>query len=442
VAAGCSSSSSTTGAAATSSAAASSAPAATGSAAPGTDIGLTATTIKVGVIADVNTSVEPGLFQKSVNAMDVWAKDVNASGGIAGRKVVVDFCDGKLDPNATTNCVIKACANDFALVGTSANALEDLSDIDGCKDAAGKAIGIPNLAAFAFLPEACDPDTYIVGGLGTYCSTAKDNPQTYTVNNGDAKYYLSKNPGLHGIYVYASDIPSLKVNFIPLFDGEVKAGIKQDGPTFYGEAGTTPQSALTPVIAAAKAANSDFVYAGATPQNTILLQREAKLQGISNNIKVWACNSGCYDPSFYQQGGATSNGTYAQLDDLPYMTEYQDNPALAALVKGVGGVANTNNNAVNSYIAAILFQDAVTKAVANGGTLNRTSLFAALNNDETAFDADGIIGATDISKHLPSACIDIAQLVNGNWQRVYPAKAATFDCSSSNLETIKTNVPL
>ena len=75
---------------------------------------------------------------------------------------MVDFCDSQLNPNATTNCVIKACQNDFALVGTSANALEDLSDLDGCKNAAGKAIGIANLAAFAFPPESCDPDTYLV----------------------------------------------------------------------------------------------------------------------------------------------------------------------------------------------------------------------------------------------------------------------------------------
>ena len=170
LAAGCSSSSSSTGSAAgtpaassaasSTTAAASTAASPAGSAAPGTDIGLTATTIKIGMIADVDTSLAPGLFQKSVNAVKAWASIVNASGGLAGRQVQVDFCDSKLDPNATTNCVIKACQNDFALVGTSANALEDLSDVDGCKDAAGKATGLANLAAFAFVPQVCDPVTY------------------------------------------------------------------------------------------------------------------------------------------------------------------------------------------------------------------------------------------------------------------------------------------
>ncbi len=118
---------------------------------------LAAIAALAGAAASATTAASPtGLFQKSVNAVKAWADIVKANGGLAGRKVVVDFCDSKLDPNATTNCVINACQNDFALVGTSANALEDLSDLDGCKNAAGKAIGIPDLAAFAFLPLACD----------------------------------------------------------------------------------------------------------------------------------------------------------------------------------------------------------------------------------------------------------------------------------------------
>jgi Periplasmic binding protein len=445
LAVGCSSASSSSAGSASSSAAsgttaasgtAAASPA--GSAAPANDVGITATTIKVGMIADVNTAVSPGLFQKSVNAVKAWASIVNASGGLAGRQVEVDFCDAKLDPNATANCVIQACQNDFALVGTSADALEDLSDIDGCKDAAGKAIGIPNLAALAFLPLGCDPDTYQIGGLASYCATAKDSTQTYTVNVGDARYFTSQYKGLHGIFVYDSDVPSFKITFIPQFQADSNLGIGEDAQKFYAESGAAPQSALTPVIAAMKAANSSFIDADATPQNTILLEREAKLQGL-NSIKVWGCDSGCYDNSFIQQGGSTVNGTYAQLNNLPFYSDYQDNAALAALVKQVGGVTNVNNNAIDAYIMALLFQNAVQKAVANGGTLDRATLFAALNK-ETSFDADGIIGPTNIGGHLPSACDVIAQVVNGQWQRVYPAKAGTFDCNPANLVTIKMKV--
>ena len=160
-----------------------------GSAGPGTDIGLTATTIKVGIIADVNNPLVPGLFQNSVNAVKAWAKDVNASGGLAGRKVVVDFCDSQLNPNATTNCVIKACQNDFALVGTSANALEDLSDIDGCKNSAGQPVGIANLAAFAFPPGSCDRTHTSRPASAPTARRRSKTRQTYKVPVGDARYF-------------------------------------------------------------------------------------------------------------------------------------------------------------------------------------------------------------------------------------------------------------
>ena len=213
-----------------------------------------------------------------------------------------------------------------------------------------------------------------------------------------------------------------------------------DGTGFFPEPGAAPQSALTPVVAQMKSAGSTFVYLGGTPSNSILLEREAKLQGV-NTVKVWACDSGCYDQSFIAQGGSIVNGTYANLNNLPFYTDYQSNPALSGLVKQLGGVSNLNNNALDAYETALLFQDAVQKAVANGGTLDRQTLFAALKN-EHAFNADGIIGTTDIGNHVPSPCVVVAQVQNGQWARAYPSKPGTFDCSSSNLATIEMNITM
>ena len=448
LAAACSSagsSSSSSSAAATSAAASTpaaatqaSSPAASASAAPGTDIGLTATTIKVGIIADVNNPLVPGLFKDSVNAVKAWAAGLNASGGLAGRQVEVDFCDGQLNPNATTNCVIKACENDFALVGTSANALEDLSDIDGCKNAAGKAIGIANLAAFAFFPEACDPDTYLLAGLGSYCSTYKSGQATSVVPVGDTRYLVAHNQNLHGIWLYDSDDPTFKLTVLPNLKAESNVGIKPDGQGFYALSGAAPQSALTPFIQQIKSSNSTFVYDDTTTASMVLLRREAQLQGV-NSVKVWECNSGCYDPSFYQQGGAAVNGTYAMLLELPYLSDYKVNPTLDKLVTELGGVSNFNNNALDSFIEALLFQDAVEKATANGGTLNRQTLFTALN-DEHSFTADGIVGPTNIGGHVGPTCEVLVQLQNGVWNRVDPTKPGTFDCSPANNATIKLSV--
>jgi ABC-type branched-subunit amino acid transport system substrate-binding protein len=457
VAAGCSSSSSTSTPTSSSSSAAatggsSSSPAASGAdstvlptaaptasgTVPASDVGITATTIKVGMIADVNNPLVPGLFQNSVNTVKSWASIVNKAGGLDGRKIVVDFCDSKLDPNATTNCVIKACQNDFALVGTSANALSDLADIDGCKNAAGKAVGIANLPAFAFPPQICDPDVYTYAGIGTYCKTAKQKPSTYDVPVGDAQYFVKNNQNLHGIWLYDTDDPTFKVTQTPDFQAMSNLGIKKDGQGFYGLSGAAPQSALTPFIQQIKASQSNFVYVDITTPSMVLMRREAALQG-ANSVKVWECNSGCYDPSFYKQGGATVNGTYAMLIDVPYLSDYKTNPALNKLITDLGGTDNFNNNAMGSYIEALLFQDAVDKVIATGKTLDRASLFTALDGEHN-FDAQGLIGPTDVGQHLSSTCNVMVQLQNGVWNRVSPTAPGTMDCNPDNKATIKMTV--
>ena len=92
------------------------------------------------------------------------------------------------------------------------------------------------------------------------------------------------------------------------------------------------------------------------------------------------------------------------------MSDYTANPALDKLVTEVGGTKNLDNNAVNSFVSALLFQDAVEKATANGGTLDRQTLFNALNNDESSFDAEGIIGPVNIGARASSDCSVLVQL--------------------------------
>jgi hypothetical protein len=60
-----------------------------------------------------------------------------------------------------------------------------------------------------------------------------------------------------------------------------------------------------------------------------------------------------------------------------------------------------------------------------------------LNNDEHSFNAQGLIGATDVSGHLGSNCQVLVQLQNGVWNRVDPVKPGTFDCSPANVSTLK-----
>ena len=72
------------------------------------EIGVTADTIRIAVIADVDNAARPGLFQGSVDGVNAFAKFVNANGGLAGgRKLQVDFIDSKLSADEARNALVQ-----------------------------------------------------------------------------------------------------------------------------------------------------------------------------------------------------------------------------------------------------------------------------------------------------------------------------------------------
>ena len=105
-----------------------------------TEVGVTASEIHIGVVADVDNPFAPGLFKGAVDGVKAGAAYLNSKaggGGLAGRKVVVDFYDSHLNGNETRNATIQGCQNDYALVGGFALFLTQVEDIVNCKDQAG-----------------------------------------------------------------------------------------------------------------------------------------------------------------------------------------------------------------------------------------------------------------------------------------------------------------
>jgi hypothetical protein len=404
------------------------------------DVGISDTEIHVAVIADVENAIVPGLFQTSVDVMNAWAKTVNKAGGLAGRKVVVDFIDSRLNPAETRNATIAACADDFAVVGSAAIFMSNVDDLVNCKNAQGEAIGIPDLPGIALDPaQQCSPVQYRYQGITSlHCDTRTEKPSTYSVQRGDSEYYLAKYGDLHGIWTLPAETPATRSADIAAFEAGVDAGIVKDGEGFYDVSARAQQSELTPLIQTVKNKNSTWVYNGTAPGIMALLRKEAVIQG-ADSVKVWACNQGCYDGLYLDQAGAEAEGTHATLQFLPFYTDYKNNASLRTLAKAMGGVDKLSGNGVSTWMAALLFQDAVEKAVATGKPLTRQTLLEALKN-EHSFDAQGIAGAADVGNHQISPCFVVAQVKNGKWVREYPRKAGTLDCKKSNIVDMKAEI--
>jgi hypothetical protein len=411
-----------------------------GGAPKATDVGVTPTEIHIAVEADVDNPFVPGLFQGVVDGVRAGAKYLNSKaggGGLAGRKVVVDFIDSKLNPNESRNGVITACQQDFALVGTSALFLTTVDDMVGCRDKAGAATGLPDAAAIVTgVPESCSPVTFPVNPPQLVCATKDQHPQTYYGNQGDAQYLLKTHKGgLHGALLASNDSKDAERGATAIVDTAINAGIKADQkPILSGQA---PQSAYTPVVNQMKADSSNYSLTTMALSNAVELRSEAQLQGFDNPNVVWECTT-CYDKAIADHADVM-NGTYMTMSYLPF-EEASTNPMLANFVKYVGK-AKANGFAVFGWTSTLEFAQAVNAVVKSNGVngLTRANLLTALKG-MGQFDAGGMIASVDIGQKVPSDCFLFEQYKDRKFVRIFPKKAGTFDCTPSNRVKIQADL--
>jgi hypothetical protein len=401
-----------------------------------TEVGVTPTEIHIAVEADVDNPFVPGLFQGIVDGVKAGAKYLNSKaggGGVAGRKVVVDFIDSKLSANDARNGVITACSNDFALVGTSALFLTNVDDGVNCKDQAGATTGLPDVAAIVTgVPESCAPTTYSINPAQLVCSTADQHPQTYWGNQGDAKWLLSQNKNdLHGSYLVGNDTKDALRGATAIVDTSIQAGIKADQKITLS--GRDPQSAYTPVVNEMKTDNSNYSLTTMPLANAVLLRSEAQLQGLDSGV-VWECTT-CYDSKIHDSAEVMNN-TYMTLKYLPF-EEAKSNQMLATFLKYVGK-DKANGFSVFGWVAALAFGEAANNTAKTQGVngLTRANLMKSLGG-LTNFDAGGMFGTTNVGQRVPTACFLMEQFTNDKFVRLYPKKAGTFDCKAANNVKVK-----
>jgi len=403
-----------------------------------TDVGVTPSEIKVAVVADVDNPLAPGLFKGIKDGAEAAAKYLNSKaggGGLAGRKIAVDFIDSRLSATDSRNAIIQACQNDFVVVGTAALFLPTIDDAVNCVDKAGKATGLPDYAGVSQPNEGCADIAFPVNPPLTLCSTFNDPVQTYQGNNGAYQYLQSQNGNkLHGAMLFGSDVKSAAIQGQALIDAVVKAGIKADQDL--GISARAVQSAYTPIVQKMKDDGSNFGYTSSTASSAISLMKEAKLQGLDMTKTVFACTTACYDKSVLD--AADADGLYMPLGFLPF-EEAKSNKMLATFLKTVGP-DNANGFAVYGWASMLIFAEAVNKVVAEQGVngLTRANVIAA-SKTITDFDAGGMIAKVNVAEKIGSQCTMLEQAKGGKFVRVWPAKKGTFACKPSYYVTMKGN---
>jgi ABC-type branched-subunit amino acid transport system substrate-binding protein len=402
-----------------------------GGGAAASDIGITADEIRIAVVADVDNQLRPGFFAGPADAVRAFAKYVNQDGGIAGRKLVVEFIDSHLNPDDARSAILKACEDDFALVGTAALFVSSVEDMVNCPDKSGAAVGLPDIPVVATgVPHQCAPVSYPVNPAQLDCATKDDHPQTWRANRGPIEYYeRTRFDDLHGITVYSNDIQDAAVAGLALGEGAYASGVEDDGES--GISALATQAEYGPIIQKLEEVDANFVMAASDYQTAVKVRREAKVQGVDAESIVWNCFSNCYDEKLIEEGGADVEGQYVILNQLPF-TEAKQNKQLANYIKYTGR-DKVDGFGAYAWISGLLFREAVSSIVERSGEngITRQALLEELSNTH-AFDADGMWATTDVGNRVPPGCFLITQVQDGRFKRVYPKKKGTFDCKKGN----------
>ena len=129
-------------------------------------------------------------------AIQGFAKYINKHGGLAGRKLAVDFIDSHLSPTTRATRSSPACEQDFAIVGTAALFLNNVDDMIECTDQAGKATGLPDIPILTTeIAHQCSPVSFGPNPPQLDCATKDAVPQTWRANIGRGEVTTNRSSG-------------------------------------------------------------------------------------------------------------------------------------------------------------------------------------------------------------------------------------------------------
>jgi ABC-type branched-subunit amino acid transport system substrate-binding protein len=398
-----------------------------------TDTGVTDKTITVQVMADTGSPLAPGLFQGNIDAMQAYAKYINANGGIGCRQLKVEIWDSKLDATEAKNGQINACKTAVAAVGGNTLFNPDVVEMNTCADAKGQPTGMPNIAAIANdVNEQCAKNTFLIQGMPENCPADGSVPtgsRSFTSIVGQVQWYQENiEPSLVGLFLVPGDLPTTVQSATYNIAGQAQAGVNWVGS--FKVSGRDEQSAFTPKVQAAKSGNVNYVYDGSNDTAMINMRREAAAQGL-DSVKVWGCSVACYTDKF-KAAGVDVDGSYLYLQFIPF----EEKGTNAELDNYLQYNATPVSWGAQAWMGGVLFQQAVDKIVEADGpnAITRASIIKALD-DFGPFDANGWMGPKN-PKGGFSDCMIMMTIKGGTFERAFPDGAGTLSCDPKYLTQV------
>jgi hypothetical protein len=304
----------------------------------------------------------------------------------------------------------------------------DVSPMTTCPDSTGAVTGLPNLAALtADVTEACAPTTYSMQPLGEECPIV-EGERPITAYLGYWKYLLTQYPDARSVYLVPGDLPTTVLASMPIMEAQRVAGI--DVVDAVKVSGRDEQAAYTPKVQVVRDADADMVYDGSNDVAMINMRREAAVQGLAG-IDAWVCTVACYTEAF-KAAGADVEGTYVAMPFLPFEERDQN----AELANYLDNVPSPSSWGASAWQSAVLFTDVIAGIVADEGpnAITRANILEALDGMDT-FDAHGWLAPKPVRG--VGSCGLVMRFEGGEFRRVFPTGAGTFECTPEDLVTFR-----
>jgi len=419
--------------------------------------GVSDDVIRVGVIADADAgNAVTGGSEAAWLAMRAWSQAVNDSGGLGGRDVEVVLFDSNVFDHRTA--IREACNSDiFALVGSYA-----LFDGDGVDILNEESCRLPDFPAAVLSPArresavtfVSNPTSNKLGQAGPARFLSERFPESAAsagtvVLDLPVAFYRAQRDietatagGFE--FVFQSIADAVGQDYDALAAAMVESGVRAvswsaDGQRFleFMEAWER-LFALAPDLGDA-ASQGDSGSSGDSGDSGAAASSEAQDIGGTGQPAgqfFFHCSSDCYSQSWAEQVGDWGQDVWVSIEMLPF-EEPGDNVELVRYVlylrEEVDDSAELDLIGLSSWASALLFEEAVARAMfASGGGLTRDLVIAAAGTI-TEWDGRGLHGFTNPAEGIPSPCYILVSPTPSGWIRRHPATAGTMDCEPGNL---------
>ncbi|MGB8651406.1 MAG: ABC transporter substrate-binding protein, partial [Mycobacteriales bacterium] len=371
------------------------------------DVGVTATSITVGNVADMSGPV-PGLFQGAVIGTQAYFAKINSEGGVFGRQLKLAVGDGQLDCGQNKAATQGLMSKVFAMVGS-------FSLYDDC--------GADVLKAHPEVPD-------IHEALGTKSQALANNfsvaPLGRGWRTGPLTYYKQKFGSrwqkIGAIYANVGTAPDVWKNTVAAINAYGGKVVSQQP---YGATDTD----FTSAVIRMRSDGVQMIYINTTDgATTARFVNAARSQNVDWPIVFGGT---AYASEFLKQAGANAEGVYNDQQFAMFFNadEGARIPAVGEFQKWTDVVAKGEPKdifAVYGWTSAELFVDALKKA---GPKAKRADLMKALRTF-TSFDTGGLLAPSDPADRKPPTCWILTQVKGGKFVRV-DDPATSFRCDGT-----------